>query len=550
MKNSIKRMFKNNNVMNYHDIGKLAFKNFIIEVTSEIKTGKIKSIYREDELEALVKSLDFIFIGRCNNYVYLFNLVMNYYNLKGGLEQQILNNYHRVLNCFSNLIIGLDFKAEEYKKPILMTSQNFDSFIIQETNTRLKTNYTYEDILHKALKYYCYYFGTIENNPIVDYLNQLEEKLLDKESLINLYNKANYIGVFYIDEKEEVTFADLKEIGLQTLLQFKEQCKKPDSILLTKFKSLKNKLNLNFIDSNIDVKLKYELTAKSIIELQKHIKVSEITLYLNPDKTNNSEISYYNFLSSYCYNIEKYISIIGSKINCFNFMLEHFVSLFELLNSDISSNKDLSHLKNINLNSFDKKQIDGKTYFSLYNIDIDIHIDIDKAIKLDIAKANNYRSIAILQEDFNYNCDNELFNKIYIPDIFTISEIFEESKKNILLPLKELQAIDYFFNTISLWLDVDIEALRPNLKILNSNIDSINDLILEIDSLCITDEDITTYFNILPVIKKDEYLLEIVDESSLQKWLIDPTNYNLKLSTKPLEKILNIDKLSNVIGYT
>ena len=81
MKNSIKRMFKNNNVMNYHDIGKLAFKNFIIEVTSEIKTGKIKSIYREDELEALVKSLDFIFIGRCNNYVYLFNLVMNYYNL-------------------------------------------------------------------------------------------------------------------------------------------------------------------------------------------------------------------------------------------------------------------------------------------------------------------------------------------------------------------------------------------------------------------------------------------------------------------------------------
>lgn len=72
----------------------------------------------------------------------------------------------------------------------------------------------------------------------------------------------------------------------------------------------------------------------------------------------------------------------------------------------------------------------------------------------------------------------------------------------------------------------------------------------EIDSLCITDEDITTYFNTLSIIKKDEYLLEIADESSLQKWLIDPTNYNLKLSTKPLEKILNIDKLSNVIGYT
>ena len=521
-----------------------------METTSEIKTGKIKSIYREDELEALVKSLDFSFIGRCNNYVYLFNLVMNYYNLKGGLEQQILNNYHRVLNCFSNLIIGLDFKAEKHKEPILMTSQNFDSFIIQETNTRLKTNYTYEDILHKALKYYCYYFGTVENNPIVDYLNQLEEKLLDKESLINLYNKANYIGVFYIDKKEEVTFADLKEIGLQTLLQFKEQCKKPDLILLTKFKSLKNKLNLNFIDSNIDVKLKYELTAKSIIELQKHIKISEITLYLNTDKTNTSEISYYNFLSSYCCNIEKYISIIGSKINCLNFMIEHFASLFELLNNDISSNKDLSHLENINLNSFDKKQIDGKTYFSLYNIDIDIHIDMDKSIKLDIAKINNYRSIAILQEDFNYNSDNELFNKVYIPDISTISEILEESKKNILLPFKELQAIDYFFNTISLWLDVDIETLRPNLKMLNSKIDSINDLILEIDSLCITDEDITTYFNTLSIIKKDEYLLEIADESLLQKWLIDPTNYNLKLSTKPLEKILNIDKLSNVIGYT
>lgn len=548
MKNSIKRMFKNNNVMNYHDIGKLAFKNFIMEATSEIKNGKVKSIYREDELEALVKSLDFSVIGRCNNYVYLFNLVMNYYNLKGCLEQQILNNYHRVLNCFSNLIIGLDFKAEEHKKPILMTSQNFDSFIIQETNTRLKTNYTYEDILHKALKYYCYYLSTVENNSIVDYLNQLEEKLLDKESLINLYNKVNYIGVFYIDEKKVITLADLKEIGLQTLFQFKQQCKKPDLILLSKFKSLKNKLN--FIDSNVDDELKYKLTAKSIIELQKHIKISEITLYLNPDKTNINEISYYNFLFSYCYNIKEYITIVGSRVNYLNFMLEHFASLFELLNNDISSNKDLSHLKNINLNSFDKKQIDGKTYFSLYNLDIDINIDMDKAIKLDIAKASNYRSIAILQEDFNYNFDNELFNKVYIPDIFNISEIFEESKKNILLPLKELQAIDYFFNTISLWLDVDIEVLRPNLKILNSNIDSINDLILEIDSLCITDEDITTYFNILPVIKKDEYLLEIVDESSLQKWLIDPTNYNLKLSTKPLEKILNIDKLSNVIGYT
>jgi hypothetical protein len=548
MKNSIKRMFKNNNVMNYHDIGKLVFKNFIIEATSEIKTGKIKSIYREDELKALVKSLDFSVIGRCNNYFYLFNLVMNYYNLKGCLEQQMLNNYHRVFNCFSNLIIGLDLKAEEHEKPILMTSQNFDSFIIQETNTRLKTNYTYEDILHKALKYYCYYFGTVENNPIVDYLNQLEEKLLDKESLINLYNKANYIGVFYIDEKEEITLSDLKEIGLQTLVQFKEQCKKPDLILLTKFKSLKNKLN--FIDSNVDDELKYKLTAKSIIELQKHIKISEITLYLNPDKTNTSQISYYNFLFSYCCNIKKYIPIIGSKINCLNFMLEHFASLFELLNNDISSNKDLSHLKNINLNSFDKKQIDGKIYFSLYNIDIDIHIDMDKAIKLDIAKANNYRSIAILQEDFNYNSDNELFNKVYIPNISTISEIFEESKKNILLPLKELQAIDYFFNTISLWLDVDIEALRPNLKMLNSKIDSINDLILEIDSLCITDEDITTYFNTLPVIKKDEYLLEIADESSLQKWLIDPRNYNQKDSSKPLEKILNINKLSNMIGCT
>ena len=64
---------------------------------------------------------------------------MNYYNLKGCLEQQILNNYYRVLNYFSSLVIGLDYKAEEHKNPILMTSQNFDTFIIQETNTRLKS---------------------------------------------------------------------------------------------------------------------------------------------------------------------------------------------------------------------------------------------------------------------------------------------------------------------------------------------------------------------------------------------------------------------------
>ena len=458
-------------------------------------------------------------------------------------SQQILNNYHRVLNYITNLITGLNFKVKEHEKPILMTNQDFNHFITKETNIRLKANYSYEDILYKALEYYCYYTGTLEDNPIVDYLNQLEEKFLDKEFLIDLYNKANYIGVFYTSEKEDITLSDLKEIGLQTLLQFKEQWKKPDLILLTKFKSLKNKLN--FIDSNID-ELIYNLIAKSIIELQKHIKISEITLYLKPDKTNTSEITYYKFLSSYCCNIKKYISIIGSKVDCLNFMLEHFTYLFELLNNDISSNKDLSHLKNINLNSFDKKQIEGKTYFNLYNLDI----DMDKAIKLDISKTNEYRSIAILQEDFNYNFDNELYNKVYIPDISKISEMFEEFKENIILPFKELQAIDYFFNTISIWLDVDIEALRPNLKILNSKIDLINDLILEIDSLCITDEDITTYFNSLPVIKKDEYLIEIINESSLQKWLIDPRNYNQKISSEPLEKILNINKLSNIIGYT
>ena len=152
MKNSIKRMFKNNNVMNYHDIGKLVSKNFIMEATSEIKNGKIKSIYREDELEALVKSLDFNVIGKFNNYVYLSNLIMKYYNLKGCLEQQILNNYHRVLNYITNLITGLNFKVKEHEKPILMTNQDFNHFITKETNIRLKANYSYEDILYKALE--------------------------------------------------------------------------------------------------------------------------------------------------------------------------------------------------------------------------------------------------------------------------------------------------------------------------------------------------------------------------------------------------------------
>ena len=100
-----------------------------------------------------------------------------------------------------------------------------------------------------------------------------------------------------------------------------------------------------------------------------------------------------------------------------------------------------------------------------------------------------------------------------------------------------------------LGLDVDIEVLRPNLKILYSKIDLINDLILEIESLCITDEDITTYFNTLPIIKKEDYLIKIVDESSLQEWITDVRNYKQKLSAKPLEKILNVNKLHNIIGY-
>ena len=185
-------MFKNNNVMKCDEIGKLAFQNFIMETTSEIKTGKVKFTYREDELEALIKTVDSSLISKCNNYVYLFNLIVNYYNLKGALEQQLLNNYHSILNYFTNLITGLDFKSKEHRKPILMTNPNFDSFITEETNTRLKTNYSYEDILYKTLEYYRYYSGTEEDNPIIDYLNQSEEKLLDKDSLITLYNKVNY----------------------------------------------------------------------------------------------------------------------------------------------------------------------------------------------------------------------------------------------------------------------------------------------------------------------------------------------------------------------
>lgn len=543
MKNSIKKMFKNNNVMKCDEIGKLAFQNFIIETTSELKTGKAKSIYRNDELETLIKTVDSSLISKCNNYVYLFNLVVNYYNLKGALEQQLLNNYHSILNYFTNLITGLDLKAKECNKPILMTNQDFNSFITKETNTRLKASYSYEDILHKALEYYCYYSGIEENNPIIDYLNESEEQLLNEDSLITLYNKVNYIGVFYTNKKEEVTLEDLKEIGLQTLLQFKEQHKKIDIKLLDKFKNLKTKLN--FINSNINEALKYKLTGESIVELQKHINPSEITLYLRPDKTNTSEISYYSFLFSYCYNIEKYIAITGSKAKCLKLISEHFAPLFQLLNDDISSNKDLFYLKNINLSNFDKKQINGKTYFSLYNLDS----DTDEAIKSDIAKANNYRSIAVIQEDFNYNSSTDFFSKIYIPDILNISEAFEESKQNIIISIKQLQAIDYFFSIISLWLDVDIEVLRPNLKILYSKIDLINDLILEIESLCITDTDITTYFNALPIIKKEDYLIKIVDESSLQEWITDVRNYKQKLSSKPLEKILNVNKLHNIIGY-
>lgn len=543
MKNSIKKMFKNNNVMKCDEIGKLAFQNFIMETTSEIKTGKVKSTYREDELEALVKTVDSSLISKCNNYVYLFNLMINYYNLKGALEQQLLNNYHSILNYFTNLITGLDFKSKEHRKPILMTNPNFNSFITEETNNRLKANYSYEDILYKTLEYYRYYSGTEEDNPIIDYLNQSEEKILDKDSLITLYNKVNYIGVFYTDKKEEVTLEDFKEIGLKTLLQFKEQHNKINVELLEKFKSLKSKLN--FIDSNLDEELKYKLTGESIVELQKHINPSEITLYLRPDKTNTSKISYYKFLFSYCYNIEKYIAITGSKAKCLKLISEHFAPLFQLLNDDISSNKDLSYLKNINLSNFDKKQINGNAYFSLYNLDG----NTDEAIKSDIAKANNYRSIAVIKEDFNYDSDTNIFNKIYIPDISKIGEALEESKQNIIISIKQLQAIDYFFSIISLWLDVDIEVLRPNLKILCSKIDLINDLILEIDSLCITDEDITTYFNALPIIKKEDYLIKIVDESSLQEWITDVRNYKQKLSSKPLEKILNVNKLHNIIGY-
>ena len=543
MKNSIKKIFKNNNVLKCDEIGKLAFQNFIIEATSEIKTGKVKSIYREDELETLVKTLDSNLISKCNNYVYLFNLMMNYYNLKGSLEQQLLNNYHRILNYITNLIIVLDFKAKECDKPIFMTNQDFNSFITKETNTRLKANYSYEDILYKVLEYYCYYSGTEEDNPIIDYLNKSEEKLLDRDSLITLYNKANYIGVFYTNKKEEVILEDLKEIGLQTLLQFKEQYNKIDVELLEKFKNLKTKLN--FINSNINEELKYRLTGESIVELQKHINPSEITLYLRSDKTNTSEISYYSFLFSYCYNIEKYIAITGSKAKCLKLISEHFALLFQLLNDYISSNKDLSYLKNINLSNFDKKQINGKIYFSLYNLDG----DTDEAIKSDIAKANNYRSIAVIQEGFNYNSNTDFFSKIYIPDILNVNESFEESKQNIIISIKQLQAIDYFFSIISLWLDVDIEVLRPNLKILYSKIDLINDLILEIESLCITDEDITTYFNALSIIKKEDYLIKIVDESSLQEWITDVRNYKQKLSSKPLEKILNVNKLHNIIGY-
>lgn len=291
--------------------------------------------------------------------------------------------------------------------------------------------------------------------------------------------------------------------------------------------------------------MKYRLTGESIVELQRHINTSEITLYLRPDKTNTCEISYCSFLFSYCYNVKKYAAITGSKAKYLKFMLEHFAPLFQLLNDDISLNKDLSDLKNINLSNFDKKQISGKLYFSLYNLDG----DIDASVKSDISKENDYRSIAVIQEDFNYDSNADFLNKIYIPDILKIGEAFEESKQNIIIFIKQLQAIDYFFNVISVWLDVDIEILRPNLKLLYSKIHSINDLILEIESLCITDEDIATYFNALPIMRKEDYLIKIMGEPSLQKWLTDIRNYKQKLSAKPLEKILGRRKLHNIIGY-
>ena len=92
-------------------------------------------------------------------------------------------------------------------------------------------------------------------------------------------------------------------------------------------------------------------------------------------------------------------------------------------------------------------------------------------------------------------------------------------------------------------------ALKIRYIMLYSKINIINDLILEIESLCINDEDITTYFNALPIIKKEDYLIKIVDESSLQEWITDVRNYKQKLSAKPLEKILNVNKLHNLIGY-
>ena len=548
MPNKINTLFKKG-FLKGDELGKLIILNQITSLQTFIERKVVEQLYTEEGVSLALNKLNREEYEVYDKYVNICNILMTYFTINESLDQQIRHFYYKMSLSMGSILRDLIYKRFKMEEPIIMTRPQYNRFIEEETKKVIERKYSYIDIIHKALNYYLNIND--KSNQIADEINKLAERQLDTPELIELYNTVKYIGKKYILGAEITAdnASQLMEIAENTIRLFKEQNKHINTDMYFNIKVLQGVLRDYQTDDNKkDISESFFLD--EIIEVQRYIEKSEITIDIEIDKSNTSQATQLDILRSY-FKPDDYVEKVGSLKDYYKLLINNFPKLFELLNKEISKHKGLARLKGISLDDFENKQINSEEYFTIYSESQ----NLEKEILLSIRRNNN-RDIAIIQEDLTYDIGREqyetqdLYEAVYAEkeDIQRLRNNLAESRETLLETIIQMRAIQYFCRTLGNWLELDLSIFYTKAEGTNQFIDDINDLVISIDTKCDDDRDRELFFNLMPLITKKEQELHIENEKELIRWLTNLDNYTRTTDTNPLKKILATSKLKNMVG--
>ena len=488
-----------------HELGNLILLNTVEEERSFRKTGKKTSLFTENDLRMAERSLTDYGRKVYGGYLGLHNIIMVYFNLLQGQQQQFLHSFYRLLVGLIGLSYNIENALNKKETPCIMTLKTFKKKDIEADKEAKACKESYIGLFRDVLKQYT---ELLEKNPDAktpitkiykDYLNKPAE---DKELIekYRAYNSDYYRdcvepedNVYYImtDKRtsKEVTVREyiddlltrplFKELG--DIEKIKERYFNPysiaDNLRMTNPEALKD-VNMNdliyspdapakpFKIYNFFTDLQHYLIAQDKEDLADKVADLERELFIIEETPTKADfLLYWGFIDYYVMDFEDGWDKEAEKDNLrlFNLYLKELPELAEVITKELLNTKGLEDLKKVKPEDYAKPVISWSVLMR------DNLFDYRERAK-DFLYSDYPNGIAIIQEDSitDYTLKNsypegiykDSFKKTELPNriselinLFCKSDLLDAEEnivqKELLLPsLKFIYAINSFLEDI------------------------------------------------------------------------------------------------------